>query len=485
MKHMYLTTKIKSMRFRFLLILGLMTIGALTNSALAGVSANFSTSKSFTDPSNSCSEVITITNKTTGQVSGVNYVYAWNWGDGNSEFSYAKATTPTHTYNYPGTFTITLDISDMSNQGVTLSSLTGTVTTKGAAPTVASNPVVYGPTYSGVNGLVTLNGGNSTTTSGTLTYLWTLDNPVIINGHSVSSFNTATVNLVIPTTISDQTFTATLTVTDPANTCATNSVAATAFTINHTAVAPTPIVAAFVPTANGTPNSGTCDYAVSITNTTNTVSGAHYSYLWYYGDGSSVTTTDASPAPAAYTYIYPGTYTIQLNVYDANGQYLSTVSHPVTTKGTGPSVVSVPVVYGPTYSGHYGLVTLNGGNSTTTSGTLSYLWTLDNPVIINGHSVSSFNTSNVNLSIPTSGSDQTFTATLTVTDPANTCATNSVAATAFTINHTAVAPTPIVAAFAPTANGTPNSGTCDYAVSISNTTNTVSGAHYSLSLIHI
>ena len=462
MKHIYLKTKMTSMKIRFLLILGLLTCGILMNTAYATVSPGFTYAITAAS-TNACTDVVTLSNTTSGQISGHSYSYTWYWGDGMMAVTTSLSDQVTHTYTYPNTYTAQLNVTDVTT-GYYLSSTTQTFTTKGTAPTVHSNEVIYGPNYSGGNGTVLLNGGNSTITSGNLSYVWTVVNTTA-SPATTATYTTSSVTLTKAQGTSDSVYTAQLTVTDATGGCASNAGASQGFTIVQAGGSSSPIAAAITTTKATT----SCTEVVTIHNgSTGQVSGATYNYTWYFGDGASVTTT--SLANLTHTYTYPSTYTILLNVYGANNQFITTTSATVTTIGTAPTVHSVAAIYGPTYGSGNGVVTLNGGNSTTTTGNLTYYWT-----VTGGGVTTHYTTSSVTLAIPQTSSDVIYSAQLTVTDANGGCANDAGTAQNFTIAQSAASVTPVVAGIGTSITTT----SCTDVVTISNTTTgQVSGATY-------
>ena len=345
-----------------------------------------------------CTETVTISNATMGQVSGATYNYTWYFGDGVS-LSTTSLADINHTYTYPSTYAIQLNVYDANNQYIT--STTKTVTTKGTAPILHSVAVIYGPTYSGGTGTVILNGGNSTISSGSLSFYWT-----VTGGGVTTHYTTPSVNLSIAQTSSDVVYSAQLTVQDALGNCAQDVGTAQNFTISKTGNSGAVITAGIGTNINTT----NCTETVTISNTTTgQVSGDTYNYTWYYGDGVSVTTS--STADLQHTYTYPATYIITLNVTDANGHMVATTTHSETTTGIAPTVSAIAQLYGPYNSPTASTATLNGGNSTLSQGNgLNYQW----DVTIGSGATATYNTASVPLTINRTGTDQAVKAVLTV-----------------------------------------------------------------------
>ena len=141
------------------------------------------------------------------------------------------------------------------------------------------------------------------------------------------------------------------------------------------------------------------------------------------GDGTSVNTTSANAIGKVYTL--PGTYTIQLNVTDTSGQNIS-IQQTVTTVGTIPAVTAVAVIYGPNNTDTTtSSFLLNGGNSFIAYDSLTYSWSITPTVA----GVDNYNAASIPLTINRTNADQTYTATLTVSDALTGCKTSTASQT--------------------------------------------------------
>lgn len=419
------------------------------------IAANFTVgvTKSKIDP---CSDSVYIVNTTTGGTGG--NTYTWYFGDNSSSYVTTSTATIGKKYVYPNTYTIVMDVADHAGQYTTKQL---TVTTNGTVPAVTANPIVYGPNNSTATSSVLLEGGNSSTAYGTLNYLWT----VTPAGGTPTTYTTVNVPLTITRTSAAQSYTSILTVSD-ATGCRTNSATST-FTIPAlapVAPAPTPISANF--TINVTKSKvDPCADSIYFTNTTTGGAGGLV-YTWYLGDNTSSPYVTTSTATFGHIYTYPNTYSVLLVVNDNAGQYSSKQLN-VTTVGTIPAVNAVPIIYGPAYTTNAATVTLDGGNSYTAYGSLTYLWTLT-PT---GGSATTYTTANPALTINRTSADQAYTAVLTVKDALTGCKSSTGTQT-FTI--TKLAATPVVPATL-TANFTVNVtkskvDPCSDSVYVTNTT---------------
>jgi PKD repeat protein len=223
--------------------------------------------------------------------------WAWGFGDGqtfNGQFP------PAHSYATPGTYTITLTV---SNVGGT-STVTHNVTVTAAIP--------VGPTANfnrtPIAGSVPLNVTFTDTSTGTPTsWAWnfgdgttsTLQSPPV---HTYSTVGVYTVSLTV------------------ANAGGSNTVSKT---VNAALVCP-------VPVSNFTvnPNTGKkkqIPFVVTDHSTNLTTAGCNNTWSWNFGDGSG---NSSLQNPPGYLYNSAGVYTIQLTVSTLGGS--STSSHQVT-----------------------------------------------------------------------------------------------------------------------------------------------------------
>jgi PKD repeat protein len=308
--------------------------------------------------------------------------YAWNFGDGST----GSGATTSHTYANPGTFTVTLKVTNTDN-------LSNSVTT---SATIAGVPPVAnaGGPYKGIlNTAVSFNGAGSSDPRGeTLTYAWTFGDGSTGNGatptHTYTSFGTFNVALKV-------------TNTDSLSTTGTT-----------TALISGP------PVANaGGPYSGNVGASISFSSTgSSDPQNETLTYAWDFGDGG--TATGASP-----THIYKaaGKFTVTLKV--TNTDNLSTSA---TATATISGVAPVANAGGP-YTGLAGAaITFNGSaSSDPNSETLTYAWSFGDGSTGTGAK-------------PTHAyaSGGTYTATLTVT---NTDSLTNTATASVTINAPPVA----------------------------------------------
>lgn len=222
--------------------------------------------------------------------------YAWDFGDGST----GTGDRPTHTYAAPGTYQVTLTVTD-DRAG------TGTVT---QPVTIAPNQAPVAAFTVGVDDLtLAVDGGTSADPDGTIAaYAWDFGDGSTGTGTTAAHAYAAA-----------GTYQVRLTVTD--NTGGTN-----ALTQPVTVTDPPPNQA---PTADFT--SSPTDLAVAVDGTASSdPDGTIAAYAWDFGDGST-----GSGMTASRTYAAAGTYTVTLTVTDDNG---------VTAQTTRSVTVTAPAV---------------------------------------------------------------------------------------------------------------------------------------------
>jgi PKD repeat protein len=225
--------------------------------------------------------------------------YAWTFGDGGS----ASGRTATHTFGDPGTFNVTLTVTN--DRGLTASTSQAVTVSGGNGPTPA---FTFSPTEPRINEAVFFNGATSTAGAGhTITsYRWDFGDGA--TGTGVTTSHTYAVA---------GSYTVSLTVTDEAGQSATSGGTSVPIGSGN------PNAVLLVTKTGG--NSVQADGAGSSAAGTATI--ATYTFLW--GDGTS-TGPQASPA-ATKTYGVAGTYTVTLRVTDnlgRIGQTTQTVTVP-------------------------------------------------------------------------------------------------------------------------------------------------------------
>ncbi len=207
--------------------------------------------------------------------------YNWNFGNSNS----STLQTPSATYVVPGTYTVSLKVSNASGNNTK---------TQTAYITVYANPVASfnGNPLSGCTPLPVVFTDASTPGNGAINK-WTWD---FGNG------NTSTLRQPTSTFTGVGAFNITLSVRD-VNGCE-NSITKNNY-INTSA----PFTADFTATGNGS-----CSVPATVNFTSTVTPSGSYTYLWKFGDNT--TSTQANPSK---TYTTAGTYTVDLEITAANG----------------------------------------------------------------------------------------------------------------------------------------------------------------------
>jgi PKD repeat protein len=232
--------------------------------------------------------------------------YAWNFGDGAT----GSGATLRHTYSSPGTYTVTLTVTD--NLGLTASS--SQRITVYPLPTAS---VGFSPPAPLIGTPVSFDGsGSSDPNAGATigTYTWSFGDGATGSGATSSHAYS-----------SPGSYTVTLTVSDSLGLTASRSRQITVFLPPPTAsfVVTTPHPAAEVPVQfNG---SSSFDRHASIT-----------SYRWSFGDGSS-----ASGVDAAHTYSSAGTYRVILTIVSSSGLSATADDALVVVRGSRITKVAV------------------------------------------------------------------------------------------------------------------------------------------------
>ncbi len=247
--------------------------------------------------------------------------YDWSWGDGTT----GSGVTATHRYAGPGTYVITLTVTDTIGQ-------TGQMTFPAIA--IDNAPVAsFTATMSGYT--VSVDAAASSDDNGIVSYDWTFGDG-----------GTATGVTATHTYASAGEYTITLTVTDTIGQTDTASKVVNTFD--------SPPVAAFTATVSG--------YTVSVNAAASSDDFGIVSYDWLWGDGSSgtgVTAIHAYTAP-------PLTYIITLTVTDTIGQ-TNSASESVTLQDNAPTAAFTWTVTGYT-------VNVDGATSSDDHGISSYAW---------------------------------------------------------------------------------------------------------------
>ncbi len=277
------------------------------DAGLGTPNTNQAPSASFTS---TCEQLVcAVDGSSSGDPDGSVVVYDWTFGDGGR----ATGATPSHAYMVPGTYTVTLTVTD--NDGAT-DSVTHDVVAV-AAPVNQAPEAAFNYTSSGLQ--VAFNGSSSGDPDGSVVgYDWTFGDGGRATGATPSHA------YMVPGT-----YTVTLTVTDNdgATDSVTHDVVAVAAPVNQAPEAAFNYTSSGLQVAFNGSSSGDPD-------------GSVVGYDWTFGDGGRA--TGANPSHA---YMVPGTYTVTLTVTDNDGATDSIV-HDVGA--VGPTPTPTPVIPTPT-----------------------------------------------------------------------------------------------------------------------------------------
>jgi PGF-pre-PGF domain-containing protein len=311
--------------------------------------------------------------------------YEWDF-DGDDAVD-ATGATPTHTFDQPGTYAVTLDVSDAAgNSDTDVVNVTVTDTTTPTAAAGSDQTVDDGSQ-------VSLDGSSSTDNVEVTAYTWDFG-----DGSATASGATTTHTYATPGT-----YTVTLTVSDAAGNQDTDTLTVTVEDVT----APT--------AAAGPDRAADEDTAVAFDATSSTDDVGVTSYQWDF-DGDDA--TDATGATSTHTFSDPGSYTVTLNVSDAAGNSDTDVVNVTVEDATAPTAdagSNRSVTVGTT-------VSFDGQGSSDNVGVTTYAWTFPDGTTATGTSATyAFDAAGVyavTLDVTdAAGHENSDTVTITVTQP--------------------------------------------------------------------
>jgi PKD repeat protein len=239
---------------------------------------------------------------------GETLTYVWSFG----ESGMGTGVSPTYTFATPGTYTITLAVTNTSK----LTGIAYSTATIAAVPPVANT----GGPYTGIVGTaVSFSGAASTDPQGeTLTYAWNFGDSGTGTGvsptHIYATAGMYTVSLTVTNT------------SNLSNTTTSTATIATAPPVAHTSG----------------PYAGTAGTAVSFSGSRSSdPQGEALNYAWNFGD--SGTGIGVSPT---HTYTTPGTYTVTLTVTNTSNLSNTATSTATITIAQMTNVALTGLVYG-------------------------------------------------------------------------------------------------------------------------------------------
>jgi PKD repeat protein len=269
--------------------------------------------------------------------------YSWNFGDGTTLTG--TNADPAHTYASPGVYPVSLTVTD--DLGQTYATPTQNITVD-ATPTAA---FTSSPSQPDPGGQVTFDASSSSDSVGQITgYSWSFGD-TSANGPGTSTLEDPTYSYENPGT-----YTVSLTVTNDAG---------------QTDTITEPVTVDDPPTATLTPSTGLTTPGTTVsfssTATSPATGGSIAQYSWNFGDGTTLTGTNADPA---HTYLSPGIYTVTLTVTDNLGVTATAATH--VTVDAAPTA-AFTTSSNPATAGS--AVGFNAGGSSDSVGTITaYSW---------------------------------------------------------------------------------------------------------------
>ncbi|WP_256714362.1 PKD domain-containing protein [Microbacterium sp. RU33B] len=324
---------------------------------------------------------VSVDGSTSNDIDGNLVATSWDFGDGSASVTGVLAAT--HTYDSPGTYSVTLTVTD--DRGASATSIAQITVT--APPNV---PPVAASTVSIVDLTVTADGAGSADSDGTIaSYVWDFGDGATATGvnatHTYASAGIFTVTLVV-------------TDDDGAQHSVQRTVAAVA--PNEAPIALIATSIEFLEVSFDGLGSSDSD-------------GDVVSYLWDFGDGG--TSTQATPA---HNYAAGGTYSVSLTVADDDGATGTSTATIAVEPANAPPVAVIGSV------ATYLTVAFSSAGSVDIDGTIeSYSWNFGDGATSTEssptHAYSSAGTYDVTLSVTDDdGEEGVVTASVTVA-PAN------------------------------------------------------------------
>ncbi|MGC0271840.1 PKD domain-containing protein [Pseudactinotalea sp. Z1739] len=260
--------------------------------------------------------------------------WEWDFGDGGT----GAGVSAQHTYAEPGTFEVTLTVTDDDGaQGTYSESVTVTAPPVNQAPEASFTSSVSGLT-------VTLDGSGSSDPDGAIeSYEWVLGDG-----------STATGQVVVHTYAEAGSYDVTLTVADGEGAEGSDT---QAVVVQAPPTENEPPVAAFTATVNG--------LGVSLDGSDSfDPDGSITSYAWEFGDGNS-----GSGSTTSHTYAAAGTYTVRLTVVDDDGAEHSVIEE-VDVTGSPAPVTHATDTFDRSVTNGWGAADLGGNWSSTNTASL-------------------------------------------------------------------------------------------------------------------
>jgi PKD repeat protein len=248
--------------------------------------------------------VVRFTDTSTGPVD----LWEWDFGDGNT----SSKQNPQYTYDLPGTYPVKLTISNASGEQASITKK-DYITVNSAPSTSELIPNFTGTPRFGVSPLAVQFTDTTTGFVEPVTYLWDFG-----DGNTSSTQN--------PKYTFEQPglYSVTLTI---------GQVSGTLASISHKdyiTVSPAPVPGEVIPNFDALPRSGISPLTVQFNDTSKGFIEP-VTYLWDFGDGNTSSTQNPR-----YTFHEPGTYTIKLDISNANGEQATITQKDYITVNPAP-----------------------------------------------------------------------------------------------------------------------------------------------------
>jgi PKD repeat protein len=333
--------------------------------------------------------------------------YVWDFGDGGpsqlAELARSGASTLAHSYSTPGTYQVTLTVTDDGDLSNTVRHTIVVQEPADNRPPIAKINVSPAKALAGET--ISFGASDSSDPDGSvISYAWDFGDGNTDSGEKVThSYRTAGKYDVI------------LTVTD--NGSLSN-------TASHTIVIEEVIPnRAPVAVINGPASALVGEPVIFDSGGSRDPDGTIVSYVWDFGDGGLSQLARSSESTLAHIYSAPGTYQVSLTVTD-DGGLSDTAAHTIVIEEPAPSnQPPQAVIDGPTKGLVEEVLTFDASRSSDPDGRIvSYAWDFGDSATSNGvnvsHSYSTAGTYNVTLTVTDDGGlRDTSTFTLLIEEP--------------------------------------------------------------------
>ena len=331
--------------------------------------------------------------------------YEWDYGDSAPRAAGSGESTVAHTYNAPGSYKVTLTVTD--NGGLTATAH-HTIVVQAPAPNQPPVAQISGPTRGTVGEQVIFDSANSHDPDGEIkSYVWNFGD----SAPRTAGGGESTVAHVYDV---PGTYQVSLTVTDNGGLTATahHTIVIEAKVVNQPPVAQ----------IHGPSNGELSQKVIFDSANSHDPDGQIVSYVWNFGDGAA-RPAGSGESTVAHVYDVPGTYQVSLTVTD-NGGLTATAHHTIVIAGPPPNQPPRAVISGPNGGLVGNTLTFDGSASSDPDGSIvTFAWSFSDGATATGAQVSrTFNAPgsyNVVLTVTDNGGlSDTSTYTIQITQPA-------------------------------------------------------------------